>query len=201
MNVLEKHKISPEQLGLLQFIAINGKNSEYVRAYIKELLISNETLVKTWEEQKWITYIKQTKKSDGPHDLVRLGEQGAIIVKTYGDVGEHPLTKDTFDIIKELYKKNKFDPSKIKGGKDVYHSISEFLHYKSHYTDKMIKAVLRAYVESFEMGKEIYALRTDTLFWRKPNAYTKKWDPSNCPLVDWIDVNGDLILRIYKNIK
>lgn len=205
MNILEKNKITPEELGVLQFIAINSKQNPYVRECISSFLFSlpvpdGEMLYVEWEKRSWISFISKTKKSDTLVDLVRLGDVGQTIVKTFGDAGEHPLMKFTFETLKELYQKNNFDSMKIKGGKDTYHSISEFLHYKSHYSDKMIKAVLRAYVESFEMGKEIYALRTDTLFWKKPNAYTKKWDPSNCPLIDWIDVNSDYILKVYKKL-
>lgn len=205
MNVLEKHKITPEELGVLQFVAINGKANEYVREHIKSFLFNGpypngELLHDIWEEKKWITFVKQVKKSDTLSDLVRLGELGQIIVKTYGDVGEHPLTKFTFDTVKEFYSKNGFEPAKIKGGKDVNYSISEFLHFKSHYTEQMIKAVLKAYVESFELGREIYALRTDTLFWKKPNAYTKKWDQGDCPLVHWVNINSDAIKKAYKSL-
>ena len=205
MNVLEKYQISPEELGVLQFVAINSKQSDYVRKCIESFLFSapypdGELLYLDWEKKDWISFIKAVKKTDTLVDLVRLGTKGQSIVKTYGDAGEHPLMQFTFDTVKELYKKNNFEALKIKGGKDVYHSISEFLHYKSHYSDKMIKAVLRAYVESFKLGEEKYALRIDTLFWKKPNAFTKKWDPSNCPIIDWIDSNNELILKVYKKL-
>lgn len=205
MNILEKHSITPEELGVLQFVAINSKQSDYVRKCIESFLFSapypdGEMLYVSWQEKKWVTFIKPTKKTDRLVDLVRLDEVGQKIVKTFGDAGEHPLTKFTFDTIKELYQKNNFESAKIKGGKEVDYSISEFLHFKSHYSEKMISAVLRAYVNSFETGKEIYALRTDTLFWKKPNAFTKKWDPSNCPLADWIIANSDYILKVYKKL-
>lgn len=201
MHVLEKHGINPSTLGLLIFIkngCIDSYSENILQSYLYEFRLDDgRTPIQLLEEAELVHYIKSGKKSDPPYKRLRLSEKGTDVVNRMFDKPLHHLTEFTLNYIKDSYLKIGADKSYIKGGNKILNYISEFLHSRpSEYSEKMIVAVIDAYISQFESDKK-YLNKMDTLFFKPPNAFSTRWSAENCPLCNFIDNNIDLIKVYY----
>lgn len=202
MHILEKQGLNPSALGLLMFIKLNTTDG-YVRDVIRSSMYefkgeeSGKTPAEILEEAGYIKYIKG-KKSDQDWEKVRLSELGEKILKELNHKPLHELANFTMLYIKQEYERVGAKKL-VKGGEKIQHYISEFLHEKENYNERMIKAVITAYVNSFEYDSK-YMNGMGTLFFKPTNAYATKWKPEDCPIWDFIEKNQSSIKNVYTKL-
>lgn len=200
MQVLEKHGVNPSTLGLLIFIkngCIDTYSENILKSYLYEFLLEDgRTPVQILEEAGFVKYI-QGKKSDPLYKKIRLSDKGNEIVNNMFTKPLNPLSEYMMEYTKKSYEKIGADKTYIKGGNKLLNYISDFLYSRpSEYNEKMIEAVIDAYISEFEYDKK-YLNRMDTLFFKPPNVYSTRWSTDNCPLCNFIDNNKELIKSHY----
>lgn len=200
-SILEKNNITPELLGLLMFIKLNSSGDEYISQTIKEYgyecWVGDTALMDILDKYGFVKYVKSGKKD--PWYRVRLTENSEKILKDMNQKPLHELAEFGFDYLSQEYKRIG-QQEKIKNKTKSIFYLSEFLYHKENYTERMLKAVLSAYVESFDYERQKYMFNTLALVFRSSNAYASKWSPEDCPLVDFINKNEQLIKNKYKNV-
>ena len=204
MNILEKEKINPSTLGLLMYLNLN-KGSEFVQNIIREYLFEFETDSgrrphEILEEAGYIKYIKKYPASK-PWVGIRLSEKGEKILKEMNQKEQHHLAEFTLDYVTKEYNRIGADKTYMKGGGKLLHYISEFLYSRpSEYTERMIKAVISAYVSKFEYDKK-YLNKMENLFFKPKNAFATKFSVEDSPICSFIDNQKDLIKYHYKIVE
>jgi DNA-binding MarR family transcriptional regulator len=203
MEILEKESINPTVLGSLMFIKLNSSPTEFVTQIIKEKLFEfpingeeNYYPIKVLEDRGYIKYIKTGRKD--PWYRVRLSEKGEKILKEMNQKPQHELAQYMLDYIKQEYLRVGAD-NLTRGGDKLLNRISEFLYLKEAYTDRMIRAVVKAYVNQFEFDRT-YMNNMETLIFKPTNAYATKWTAEDSPLCKFIDKNQDKVKYEYKNV-
>lgn len=203
MNVLEKFQISPSTLGLLVFLKLNT-GSEYVRGIIKQYLYDFETEsgrkpLEILDEAGYIKMLKTGPKTR-PWESVRLSEKGEKILKEMNQKPLHDLAEYTLDYVRKEYERIGAGKEYIKSGGKILHYISEFLNSRpSEYTEKMIRAVILAYVESFDHDYK-YLNKMSTLFFKPTNVYNTKFNVDESPLHNFINMNKDKVKYYYTKV-
>lgn len=200
MNILEREKISPSTIGLLQYIKLNSQKNEYIQNIIKYYVFdfitdSNKIPKDILEEAGYIKYVKGSKTK--PWENIRLSDLGEKILKEMNEKPLHSLSQFTLNYTKSQYERIGADKSYIKGGNKILHYISEFLYAKDSYTEKMIESVIYSYVEQFTYDKK-YLNKMGTLFFKPKNVYATKFTLEESPLQDFIENNQDAIRYNYK---
>ena len=202
MKLLEKLEITPDTLGLLMFIKLNTSPTEYVSKIIKEyvfdfkLMDTEYSFADVFEKKGWIKYVKTGKKD--PHHRIRLSKDGEEILKSLNQKPIHELAQFALDYTKEEYSRIGAN-SLIKGGDKLLHYVSEWLYFKENYTDRMVKAVISAYVNQFEYDNK-YMNNMGTLFFKPTNAYATKWKCEDSPICNFIEKNKDAIKQVYNKL-
>ena len=203
MNILEKEAISPTVLGLLQFIRLNT-GSEYIHGIVKQYVYEFETdsgrkTLEILEEAGYVKFLKTCPKSR-PWEGLRLSDKGEKILREMVQKEQHALSQYTLDYVTEQYKRIGVDKSYIKGGGKLLNYISEFLYSRpSEYTERMIRAVILAYIHSFEENYK-YLNKMSTLFFKPTNVYNTKFNVDECPLHNFINLNKDKVKYYYSKV-
>lgn len=202
MQILEKEKITPDTLGMLMFVKMNSSPTDYVKEIVKEYLFEfiipdhDINYAQLFEKKGWIKYIKTGRKD--PWYRIRLSDAGEKILKDLNNKPKHELAEFMLDYIKTEYKRIGAD-GLVRGGDKLLHRISEFLYSKSAYTEKMIQAVVRSYVNQFEYDRT-YMNNMETLIFKPSNAYATKWTAEESPLCKFIDKNQEKIKYEYSKL-
>ena len=203
MNILEREGISPTVLGLLQFIRLNT-GSEYIHGIIRQYLYDFETEsgrkpLEILDEAGYIKYTKTGAKSR-PWENIRLSELGEKILKEMNQKSQHELSEYMLDYTTQQYQRIGADKSYLKSGGKILHYISEFLNSRpSEYTERMIRAVIMAYVESFDHDYK-YLNKMSTLFFKPANVYNTKFNVDESPLHNFINMNKDKVKYYYTKV-
>lgn len=203
MNILEKEGINPSTLGLLVFINLNSTKNIYIRNIIRQYLYEYQTDNNKYpheilDEVGYIKYIKGTKK-DELWDKVRLSDKGERILKELHQKPLHELSEFTLEYVRKEYQRIGADKGYIQGGDKLLFYISEFLEAKETYTERMIKAVVSSYCNSFQYDLK-YLNKMSTLFHKPTNVYATKWTPETCPIWRYIEENQDNIKHTYRQL-
>ena len=203
MEKLEKLKITPDTLGLLMFLKLNSSPTPYVSNIIKEYVFdfkipdsTDKCFADVFEHLGWTKYIKTGKK-----DLwyrIRLSKEGEEILKSLNNKPTHELAQFTLDYTKSEYLRVDAK-SLVKTGDKLLHYISEWLHFKENYTERMIKAVISTYINQFDYDKT-YMNNMGTLFFKPSNVYTTKWNCEDSPICNFIEKNKDNIKQVYNRL-
>lgn len=203
MNILEKEGINPSTLGLLQFIKLNNGSEGYILNILRQYLFEFQTESgqkphEILEKAGYIKYIKTGRKE--PVYRLRLSDKGENILKEMMMKPTHELAEFMLEYTTSEYKRIGADKTYIQGGGKILNYISEFLYMKESYSETMIKAVIKAYVNQFEYDKK-YLNKMANLFFKSKNAFATKFTPEDCPLWQFIENNQDLIKHVYKTLK
>ena len=203
MNILEREGISPTVLGLLQFIRLNTGDeyvSDIIRTYLFEYTTeSGKNPCDILDEAGYIKYTKTGAKSR-PWERVRLSELGEKILKEMNQKSQHELSEYMLDYTTQQYQRIGADKSYLKSGGKILHYISEFLNSRtSEYTERMIRAVIMAYVESFDHDYK-YLNKMSTLFFKPANVYNTKFNVDESPLHNFINMNKDKVKYYYTKV-
>lgn len=204
MTLLEKHDINPTILGCLMFIKLNTSPTEFVAEIIRtklfEFPIEKEEgyayPAKILEDRGLVKYVKTGRKD--PWYRIRLSDLGEKILKDLNSKPQHELAEFMLDYMKQEYARIGAN-AKIKGGEKLLTKISEFLYYKESYTERMIKAVITSFVNSFQYD-QTYMNAMDTLIFKPKNAYATKWTEEESPICRYIEKNQDDIKFYYKKL-
>ena len=202
MNILEKFKISPVALGLLQYIRLNSQKDEYIRSIVKSYLFDFETdsgknPKDILEEAGYIKYIQGPKSR--PWENIRLSDLGEKILKEMNQKPLHPLSEYMLEYTRKEYERIGADKSYLKSGGKILHYISEFLEAKQTYTERMIRAVIHSYVSQYEYDRK-YLSKMENLWFKSKNAFATKWSQDDSPLLKYIEREQNLIKHTYKNV-
>ena len=202
MNILEKFKISPVALGLLQYIRLNSQKDEYIRSIVKSYLFDFETdsgknPKDILEEAGYIKYIQGPKSR--PWENIRLSDLGEKILKEMNQKPLHPLSEYMLEYTRKEYERIGADKSYLKSGGKILHYISEFLEAKQTYTERMIRAVIHSYVSQYEYDRK-YLSKMENLWFKSKNAFATKWSQDDSPLWQYIEREQNLIKHTYKNV-
>ena len=203
MNILEREGISPTVLGLLQFIRLNT-GSEYIHGIIRQYIYEFETEsgrkpLEILDEAGYIKMLKTGAKSR-PWENIRLSELGEKILKEMNQKSQHELSEYMLDYTTQQYQRIGADKSYLKSGGKILHYISEFLNSRpSEYTERMIRAVIMAYVESFDYDYK-YLNKMSTLFFKPANVYNTKFNVDESPLHNFINMNKDKVKHYYTKV-
>lgn len=202
MTLLEKEEITPDTLGLLMFVKLNSSPTAYVQDMIKQYLFdfqipdTDYNLAEVFEAKGLIKYVKTGRKD--PWYRIRLSEKGDKILKDLNKKPQHELAEMMLEFIQSEYRRIGAE-ALVRGGDKLLNRISEFLYFKEAYTEKMIKAVIRAYVSQFEYEKT-YMNNMETLIFKPANVYTTKWTAEESPLCKFIDKSQDKIKYEYSRL-
>ena len=203
MNILEREKVSPVALGLLQYIRLNSQKDEYIRGIVKSYLFDFETdsgknPKDILEEAGYIKYIHGPKSR--PWENIRLSDLGEKILKEMNQKPLHFLSEYMLEYTRKEYERIGADKIYIQGGGKILNYISEFLYSRpSEYTEKMIRAVITAYIESFDHDYK-YLNKMSTLFFKPTNVYNTKFNVDESPLHNFINMNKDKIKHYYTKV-
>lgn len=202
-NILQKEGINPTTLGLLSFINLNTSGDEYITNIIRTYLYEYQTDSGKYphevlDEAGYIKYIKGKPKDD-LWKKVRLSDKGEKILKEMNRKPLNELAEFMMDYTKKEYQRIGVDKGYIQGGDKLLFYISEFLDAKETYTERMIKAVITSYVNSFQYDQK-YINKMSTLYYKASNVYATKWTPETCPLWKYIDENQENIKYTYKQL-
>ena len=202
MNILEKFKISPVALGLLQYIRLNSQKDEYIRGIVKSYLFDFETdsgknPKDILEEAGYIKYIQGPKSR--PWENIRLSDLGEKILKEMNQKPLHFLSEYMLEYTRKEYERIGADKSYLKSGGKILHYISEFLEAKQTYTERMIRAVIHSYVSQYEYDRK-YLSKMENLWFKSKNAFATKWSQDDSPLWQYIEREQNLIKHTYKNV-
>ena len=184
---------------MLFFLKLNSTSIEYIRDNIEAYLFEEKDgkkAIDILDELGYIKYIK-TGKND-PIVRVRLSEKGETILKELNQKPTHLLAEFMLEYTKKEYERIGAK-DKTKGGPKLLNYISEFLYEKENYTERMIKAIITTYVNSFEYD-QTYMNGMGTLFFKPTNAYATKWIKEDSPIWTFIEKNQDTIKYNYKKI-
>lgn len=203
MNILEKESINPSTLGLLIYIKLNSSGNEYIQDLIKKYCFdfeteSGEKPVDILEKADLVKYTKTGSKTR-PWENLRLSDKGSKILKEMYEKPQHPLTEYMYDYTRKEYERIGAEKTYIQGGGKLMNYISEFLYSKNSYNERMIRAVITAYVNQFDYEKK-YLNKMSNLFFKSKNAFATKFTPEDCPLWQFIENNQSQIKFTYKNI-
>lgn len=201
MHILEKEGLTPNTLGLLMFIKLNSLGQEYIHKVLQERLYDIElpdgrNPIEILEELDYVKYITTGRKD--PIFRLRLSSKGEDVLKELNQKPLHELAQMTLDYTREEYQRIGADKM-VKGGGKLLNYISEFLFHKEHYNEKMIKAVIKSYINQFEYDQK-YLNNMGTLFFKPTNAYATKWTPEDSPIISFIDKNQDTIKYTYSKL-
>ena len=205
MNILEQKSISPSKLGLLWFLKLNSTSSEYIHMILKEYLFEFETEsgrkpLEILESEGYIKFIKTYPKSR-PWEGVRLSEMGEKVLKELNQKPLHELSEYTLTYVKKEYERIGAEKAWITGGGKLMNYISEFLYSRpAEYNERMVRAVITAFCNSFEHGDKKYLNKMSTLFYKPQNVYATKFSVEDSPLHKFIESNQDLIRHYYKKL-
>ena len=203
MNILKKEKINPSTLGLLIYLKLNTGDeyvSDIIRTYLFEYTTESGKLpCDILEEAGYIKYTKTGAKSR-PWERIRLSELGEKILKEMNQKSQHELSEYMLDYTTQQYQRIGADKSYLKSGGKILHYISEFLNSRpSEYTERMIRAVIMAYVESFDHDYK-YLNKMSTLFFKPANVYNTKFNVDESPLHNFINMNKDKVKHYYTKV-
>lgn len=196
--------INPSTLGLLCYVqrgCVDEATEELIKKYLYDLdlLESGRRIHEILEEDGLIEYIKG-RKSDPPHKKVRLTKKAQDILKNVFTKPRHRLTEYFHSTLKSAYERIGAEKTHIKGGDKILGYISDFLHSRvTDYDERMVKAVIEAYVSQFEDDIK-YLRRMDTLIFKPTNVYSTKFNVDSCPLHEFINNNSDLIKSYYARV-
>ena len=201
MNILEKEGINPSTLGCMMFIKLNSTGSEYVTDIIRtrvfeQKMDSGRTPAEIFEEAGLIKYVKTGRKD--PWFRIRLSDKGDKILKEMNQKPQHEFAEYMMNYIRQEYERVGANDL-VKSGDKLLGRISEFLYHKESYTERMIRAVIKAYVSQFEYDRT-YMNGMETLMFKPLNAYATKWTAEESPLCKFIDKNQDRIKYEYKQV-
>lgn len=201
MHILEKEGLTPNTLGLLMFIKLNSLGQEYIHKVLQERLYDIElpdgrNPIEILEELDYVKYVTTGRKD--PIFRLRLSSKGEDVLKELNRKPLHDLAQMTLDYTREEYQRIGADKM-VKGGGKLLNYISEFLFHKEHYNEKMIKAVIKSYINQFEYDQK-YLNNMGTLFFKPTNAYATKWTPEDSPIISFIDKNQDTIKYTYSKL-
>lgn len=202
MNILEKFKISPVALGLLQYIRLNSQKDEYIRSIVKSYLFDFETdsgknPKDILEEAGYIKYIQGPKSR--PWENIRLSDLGEKILKEMNQKPLHSLSEYMLEYTRKEYERIGADKTYLKSGGKILNYISEFLYSRpSEYNEKMVQAVILAYISEFEYGDKKYLLKMENLFFRPANVYQTKFNVDESPLHNFVTNHLDKVKYQYK---
>ena len=202
MNILEKEKVSPVALGLLQYVRLNSQKDEYIRNIVKSYLFdfqtdSGKNPKDILEEAGYIKYIQGPKSR--PWENIRLSDLGEKILKEMNQKPLHSLSEYMLEYTRKEYERIGADKIYIQSGGKILNYISEFLYAKEKYDERMIRAVITCYVNQFEYDKK-FLNKMMNLFFKSSNAFATKWNQNDCPLWQFIEREQNLIKHTYKNV-
>lgn len=203
MNILEQEQINPSTLGLLIYISLNRSN-EYIHNIIRQYIFefttdSGRKPVDILEEAGYIKFVQGAKSR--PWENIRLSDKGKQILKEMNEKDIHPLSQYTLDYVKKEYERIGADKKYIQGGGKLLHYISEFLYSRPvDYTERMVRAVITCYCDSFQEEGLKYLNKMGTLFFKPANAYATKFTVEESPICKFIEVNSDKIKYYYKKV-
>jgi len=205
---LKNNSITPSDLGLLSFLKLNIAPTEYItnilQTYVFDSLYENTeyTVADMFEKRGWIKYIKTGKK-----DLVyriRLSDKGEEIIKSLSQKPLHGIAENCWGILEEEYKRFEIDKSKIHNKSKTTFYISEFLYSKEEegkmYNEKMFRALIVAYLGTFEYEKKMYVPKTLNLLFKSENVYATKFTKDASPLYQFSNLSSDLVRKTYNKI-
>ena len=123
-----------------------------------------------------------------------------MILKEMNQKSQHELSEYMLDYTTQQYQRIGADKSYLKSGGKILHYISEFLNSRpSEYTERMIRAVIMAYVESFDHDYK-YLNKMSTLFFKPANVYNTKFNVDESPLHNFINMNKDKVKHYYTKV-
>ena len=206
MHVLEKEGINPSKLGLLLYIKLNSQKNEFIQNIIKEYCYdfeteSGESVIDILVKSDLIKFTKTVIKSR-PWESVRLSDKGEKILKSLSEKPINDLAQYTMDYVKSEYQRIGADKKYISGGDKLLFYISEFLDSRTvQYDERMIKAVITSYCDSFPNGDLKYLNKMSNLFYKPVNAYSTKFSVEDSPICKYIESSQDNIRYYYKKLK
>ena len=204
MHILEKEGINPVALGCLMFIKLNTLNNNYIHGIIEQMFTvkteNGRTTIEILEELDYIKFISSGKKD--PIYRVRLSDKGEKVLKSLNEKPINDLAQYTMDYVKSEYQRIGADKKYISGGDKLLFYISEFLDSRTvQYDERMIKAVITSYCDSFPNGDLKYLNKMSNLFYKPVNAYASKFSVEDSPICKYIESNQDNIRYYYKKLK
>lgn len=207
-DLLKNNNITPQDLGLLSFLKLNTAPTEYITNILKtyvfdSLYESTEyTIAEVFEKKGWIKYIKTGKKD--PVIRIRLSDKGEEILKSLSQKPLHLLAESCWKILEEEYKRFEIDKSKIHNKSKTTFYISEWLYCKEEegkrYNEKMFKALIVAYLGTFEYEKKKYVSKTLDLLFKSENVYATKFTKDASKLYQFSVLSAELVKKTYNKI-
>ena len=190
---LELYDITPEGLGILVMVNSNTNKSKYLHEIIEPYV----------EWLKELDFVEFTKTGKTEAQKIRLNEKGKTFLKSLEHAPISNTASNVWEILEAWYKKYELDEKIINKTKTIFY-INEFLNEKESegkpYDEKMMEAVIKTYLGSFEDNELKYTKKTLNLFYDNKNAFAKKWNKEDCPIYDFISRNGKEIVNVYGKI-
>lgn len=207
-DILSKHQITPQDLGLLWYIRLNTAPTEYVtniiQTYIFDSLYESTeyTVAEVFEKREWIKYIKTGKKD--PVYRIRLSDKGEEIIKSLSQKPPHELAEECWTILEEGYLKYEMDKKKIVNKAKTTHFISEFLYEKENmqipYDLKKFKALVYTYLSTIDYGEKHFVKKTLNLLFESTNSYASRWTKDECFLWGFSENYKPEIQSVYRKL-
>ena len=155
------------------------------------------------EGLKELDFVEFTKTGKTEAQKIRLNEKGKTFLKSLEHAPISNTASNVWEILEAWYKKYELDEKIINKTKTIFY-INEFLNEKESegkpYDEKMMEAVIKTYLGSFEDNELKYTKKTLNLFYDNKNAFAKKWNKEDCPIYDFISRNGKEIVNVYGKI-
>lgn len=207
-DLLKSKSITPLDIGLLQFCKLNTAPTEYVtniiQTYIFDSLYESTeyTVAEVFEKREWIKYIKTGKKD--PVYRIRLSDKGEEIIKSLSQKPPHELAEECWTILETEYKNFEIEKTKIVNKSKTTHFISEWLYCKEEegkpYTTKMFRALVIAYLSSFEYEKKKFVHKTLNLLFKSENVYASKFNKDSSPLYQFSILSAESVKNTYRKL-
>lgn len=184
------------------YLKLNNGKSEFITEMLRTRgfefeLESGGTPMDILDNLGFLSYVKTGRKE--PWFRARLSDLGKKTLKELDKEPENDLAEFFYDELSKAYLNIDLKDKLTNKTKTLYY-ISEFLNAKSNYTEKMIQAVIRAYIDSFEYERRKYIPNTLNLMFKKTNPYSTKWSKEDCPLWTWVDSNSDKLKKTYAKL-
>ena len=180
------------------FIKSNHPLTEY---YLYEYELNDG--VKPYEKLEETGLITHVSGKKPMIQRLRLTKVAKEVLKEFSRPPLHPLAEFTLDYTRKAYEKLGAKKEYIVGGQKILGYISGFLDSRpSEYTEKMIIAVIDAYISQFEYDQK-YLHSMKYLFFKPQNAYATKYNDDDSPLAQFVLRNQDIIKNKFKclNVK
>lgn len=199
---LEKLDLNPAELGILILINSNTTKAKTIHEQLDSWLFEEKDgLLEKFEDRGLVEYVKTGKTQS---QKIRISQKGKDYLKALTTSEISPLAERAWEILEELYIAVDLKNKVVNKSKTTFY-IQEFLNDREasgkNYDEAMIKAVIKAYVLSFEDDKRMYMKNTLNLFFDNGNAFAKKWKAEECPILDFINNNGKEITKVYQTLK